>query len=76
MIVTVVVAATAVVLTPNVPVNPLGATVVVAGTLATAGLLLDSDITAPSVADLSVTTVPADTSPPTTVDGLRSIVAS
>lgn len=60
----------------NVPVKPFGATVVVAGTLATAGLLLESEITAPSVAEVSITTVPDDASPPMTDDGLRSIVES
>ena len=42
------------------PVNPLAGTVVVAGTLATAGLLLDSEITAPSGAADVMTTVPLD----------------
>ena len=63
VIVTVVAVVTAAVVTVNVPVKPLGGTVVVAGTLATAGLLLDSEITAPSVAETSVTTVPADGRP-------------
>ncbi len=76
MIVTEVVVATADVLTTKVPVNPLAGTVVVAGTLATAGLLLDSEITAPPVADVVITTVPLDALPPTTVAGLRSIVDS
>ena len=76
VIVTGVVAATAEVLTTKLPVNPLAATVVVAGTLATAGLLLDSEITAPSAADVDITTVPLDALPPTTVAGLRSIVDS
>jgi len=67
---------TATVVTVKVPANPFGGTVTVEGTLATAGLLLDSDITAPSVADTSVTTVPADDVPPSTVVGLRSIVAN
>ena len=45
----------------KVPVKPLGSTVVVAGTLATAGLLLVSETTvAPSVAPTLMTTVPAD----------------
>lgn len=72
--VTVVFAGTADVVIANVPVNPLGATVVVAGTLATVGLLLEREITAPSVAETSMTTVPEDWFPPTTVEGLRSIV--
>ena len=58
------------------PVKPLGATVVVAGTLATAGLLLDSDTTAPLVAATLMTTVPAAAVPPSTEDGLTSIVDS
>ena len=36
---------TATVVTVKVPANPFGGTVTVEGTLATAGLLLDSDIT-------------------------------
>ena len=74
VIVAVVVAETADVVTVKFPANPFGGTVVVAGTLATAGLLLDNEITAPSVADTSVTTVPADCAPPSTVVGLRSMV--
>ena len=70
------VVATADVLTANVPVNPLGAIVVVAGTLATAGLLLDSETTPPSVAATSVTVSAARLVPPATVDGLRSNVDS
>ena len=76
VIVTEVLAATADVVIVNDPVNPFCATVVVAGTLATAGLLLDSEMTAPSVADVSITTVPDDALPPTTDDGLTSIVDS
>jgi hypothetical protein len=76
VIVTSVLAATADVETTNVPVKPFGATVVVAGTLATAGLLLDREITPPSVAATSVTAVPLDPSPPTTVEGLRPRVES
>ena len=72
-----VVVVTAEVLTTKLPVKPLSGAVVVAGTLATAGLLLDSEITAPpSGADVVRTTVPLDASPPTTVAGLRSSVDS
>jgi hypothetical protein len=74
VIVTDVVVATATVDTANVAVNPFGAIVAVAGTLATAGLLLDSVTTPPSVAATSVIAVPADCVPPATVDGLRSNV--
>ncbi len=70
------VAATGEVVMVNTPVNPLGATVVVAGTLATAGLLLDSETTAPFVAPTLMTTVPAAAVPPSTDDGLTSIVDS
>jgi hypothetical protein len=76
VIVTSVLVVTAEVETTNVPVKPFGATVVVAGTLATAGLLLYSEITPPSVAATSVTAVPLDPSPPTTVEGLRPRVDS
>ena len=76
VIVTVVLAATADVEMVNVPVKPFCATVVVAGTLATAGLLLESEITAPLVAEVSITTVPEDAFPPMTDDGLTSIVDS
>ena len=76
VIVTVVLVATADVVTANDPVNPFCATVVVAGTLATAGLLLESEMTAPLVADVSITTVPDDVLPPTIDDGLRSMVDS
>ena len=61
-------------MTVKPPVKPLGATVVVAGTLATAGLLLDSETTAPLVAPTLMTTVPATAVPPSTEDGLTSIV--
>ena len=50
---------------------PVG-TVTLAGTLATAGLLLDSEITAVSGAASLTITVPLDRSPPTTVVGLMS----
>ena len=76
MIVTGVLAATAEVVIVNVPVNPLGATVVVAGTLATEGLLLESETTAPLVAATLITTVPAAEVPPDTDDGLTSRVDS
>ena len=76
MIVTEVFEATADVVTVNVPVKPLGATVVVAGTLATDGLLLESETTAPLVAATVMTTVPAAEVPPSTDDGLMSRVES
>ena len=60
--------------TAKVPVNPFG--VVVAGTLATAGLLLVSVIMPPSGADVVMTTVPLDRVPPATLAGLRSSVDS
>ena len=47
--------------------NPLAGAVVVAGTLATAGLLLDSaNHRAVGLADVDITTVPLDALPPTT----------
>ena len=59
MITTAVVAATAEVVIVNVPVKPVDGTVTVAGTEATAGLLLDSETTAPpSGAPTLRTTVP------------------
>ena len=76
VIVTCVFVATATVVTANVAVKPFGAIVAVAGTLATAGLLLDSVTVPPSVAATSVIAVPADWVPPATVDGLRSSVDS
>ena len=59
------------------PVKPTGGTVTVAGTLATAGLLLDRVTTAPFAgAGVLRTTVPDELLPPTTVAGLMSIVES
>ena len=61
----------------RLPVKPLSGTVVVAGTLATAGLLLDSEITAPPAGPMSTSPRCRWTrSPPTTVDGLMSSVDS
>jgi len=55
----------------------LDGAVVVAGTLATAGWLLDSEITAPpSGAPVLNTTVPLDALPPMTVDGFVSRLPS
>ena len=54
------------------PVKLLAGTVVVAGTLATAGLLLDSEIAAPLAARDDITIVPLDALPPTTVAGFTS----
>ena len=68
--VTVVLVATGDVVIVNEPVKPVA--VVVAGTLATDGLLLVSEITAASVTKALITTVPLDALPPTTVDGLTS----
>jgi hypothetical protein len=65
------------VVTVKSPVKPVDGTVVVAGTVATAGLLLESDTTAPLAgAGVLRTTVPKEASPPTTVDGLMFIVDS
>jgi hypothetical protein len=65
-------AATDAVETTKEPVKLFAGTVTVAGTLATAGLLLDRE-TATSVAGPDdITTVPLDPLPPTTVDGFRS----
>src|SRR5262245_31553142 len=59
----------------NVAVNELAGAVAVAGTLATAELLLESAISAPpSGAPTVKTTVALDAFPPTTVDGLVDIV--
>ena len=74
VMVTVVLDATGNVVIANVPVNPVA--VVVAGTLATDGLLLDSEITAPSTAAVVMITVPLLDSPPTTLVGLMSRFAS
>lgn len=72
--VTMVLADTAAVPMVKVAVKLFAAAVVEAGTLATAGLLLDSEITAPpSGAPELRTTVPLDALPPITVAGLMSI---
>ena len=73
---TLVVLATADVAIANVPVKPPVGTVTLAGTLATAGLLLDREITVESGAETLTTTVPLDASPPATVAGLTSRVVS
>lgn len=70
MIVTVVLAVTGAVAIGNVAVKLIDGASTVAGTLATAGLLLDSEMRAPpSGAGVLKTTVPLDPFPPTTVDG-------
>ena len=74
MITTVVVVETAAVEIKKVPVKPPVGTVTLAGTLATAGLLLESEITVVSGAASLTITVPLDRSPPTTVVGLMSSV--
>jgi hypothetical protein len=77
VIVTGVVADTAVVEIVNEPVKPVSGTVTLAGTDATAGLLLDSATTAPpNGAPTLSTTVPLDALPPATLAGLMSIVDS
>jgi hypothetical protein len=73
---TLVVLATGDVAIVNVPVKPPVGTVTLAGTLATDGLLLDSEITVESGAETLTTTVPLDASPPATVAGLTSRVVS
>jgi hypothetical protein len=72
VIVTAVVAETADVVIVNVPVNPPTGTVTLAGTAATAGLLLESAMTVVSGAAVLTITVPLDASPPATVGGLMS----
>ena len=72
VMVTAVVVVTAEVFTTKLPVNPVA--VVVAGTLATAGLLLDKEITTTLGSNVDITSVPKDALPPTTFAGLRSIV--
>lgn len=72
VMVTGVVVVTAEVFTMKLPVNPVA--VVVAGTLATAGLLLDKEITTTFGSHVDMTRVPKDALPPTTLAGLRSIV--
>jgi hypothetical protein len=54
------------------PVKELAGTVTVAGTLATDGLLLDSETTASAAGPELITIVPLDASPPATLDGLTS----
>ena len=76
MITTFVEAATAEVEMTNEPVNELAGTVVVAGTLATLGLLLDSEITASAAGPADITMVPLELSPPATVVGLMSTFVS
>lgn len=77
MIVTTVLVETGDVAIANDAVKLLAGAVVVAGTLATAGRLLESEINAPpSGAPELSTTVPLDPFPPTTVDGFVSIVDS
>ena len=72
VIVTVVLAATADVVIVKVPVKPPVGTVTLAGTLATAVLLLESETTVVSGAATLTITVPLEASPPATVDGLTS----
>jgi hypothetical protein len=76
VITTLVGAATAEVEMTNEPVNELAGTVVVAGTLATLGLLEDSEITASAAGPEDITIVPLEPSPPTTVAGLMSTFVS
>jgi len=73
VIVTIVLADTGDVVIANVPVKLFSGAVTLAGTLATAGLLLDSATTAPPFgAPTLKTTVPLELSPPITVVGLVS----
>jgi hypothetical protein len=72
VIVTVVLDCTADVVIVNVPVKPPVGTVTLAGTPATAGLLLESAMTVVWGAATLTTTVPLDPSPPATVDGFTS----
>src|SRR5262249_62380968 len=61
----------------KLPVNDMGGTVTLAGTLATVGSLLDSDTTAPGSGPGTLRTmVPIEPLPPTTDAGLRFIVES
>jgi hypothetical protein len=69
---TLVVLATGEVAIVNDPVKPPVGTVTVAGTPATAGLLLDREMTVVSGAETLTITVPLDESPPATVVGLMS----
>ena len=72
--VTIIVADTVAVAIVKLAVKLFAGATVDAGTLATAGLLLANEITAPpSGAPELSTTVPLETSPPTTVAGLMSI---
>jgi len=72
VITTAVVACTTAVVIANVPVKPLVGTVTLAGTPATAGLLLESEMTVVSGAGTLTMTVPLDVFPPTMVVGLTS----
>ena len=72
MIVTVVLAATAAVVIVNVAVKPPAGTVTLAGTFATAVLLLESETTVVSGAAAPTMMVPLEAFPPSTVDGLMS----
>jgi len=77
VIVTVVLAPTGEVVIVNVAVKLLSGASTVAGTLATAGLLLDSAISAPpNGAPTLNTTVPLEASAPTTVEGFVENVDS
>jgi hypothetical protein len=69
---TLVEAATADVEMTKEPVNELAGTVAVAGTLATPGLLLDSEMAASPAGPADITIVPLELFPPTTVVGLMS----
>jgi hypothetical protein len=76
VMVTVVLAATAAVVIVNVPVNPPVGTFTLAGTPATAGLLLESETTVVSGAATLTITVPLEALPPTTADGLTSTLVT
>lgn len=69
---TAVLAVTADVVMVNVPVNPPAGSVTLAGTLATAGLLLESAITVVCGAAVLTITVPLEALPPSTLVGLMS----
>ena len=72
VITTLLLAVTAEVVIVNVPVNPPAGTVTLAGTLATAALLLESAITVVCGAAVLTITVPLVALPPSTVVGLMS----
>ena len=77
MIVTGVLVATADVDTANVTLAAAAGTVTLAGTLATATLLLDSDTTAPPLGAPEVSVaVPVDPVPPVTLDGFTETADS